>query len=108
MNFQSHVINYINDNNLGDIIQRCDYDHFKVVIPLGPDCSKHVVADEKQITEILDFFKAKKIDIKPIYSSDAQIEWLGAQPGQLIIITRINSSTGYGTDYRRVVKINNY
>lgn len=105
--FQSHVMTYINDNGLADSIQRFSYDHFKHVVPLGPNCSRHTILDEKQAEAVLNTFKVQRRIIRQIYSTDPMVAWTGAHPNQIIMIERRNAVTGVGTDYRRVVKVSN-
>jgi DNA-directed RNA polymerase subunit H (RpoH/RPB5) len=102
--FATHVLNYIHDNALAKRIQRCTYDHFKVVVPLGPGCSEHRVATVEEVKKFLDLHKLDTKEMKRIYTYDPQCIWLGAQPGDYILIDRLNPLTGRSTDIRRVVR----
>lgn len=102
--FATHVINYIHENALAKRIQSCTYDHFKVVVPLGPGCQEHRIATAEEIKKFLALHKIDTKEMKRIYTYDPQCIWLGAQPGDFVIINRLNPLTGRSTDLRRVVR----
>jgi DNA-directed RNA polymerase subunit H (RpoH/RPB5) len=102
--FATHVLNYIHDNALGRRIQRCTYDHFKTVVPLGPGCSEHRIATADEVKKFLALHKLDTKEMKRIYTYDPQAIWLGAQPGDYVLIDRVNPLSGRSFDIRRVVR----
>lgn len=103
--FQTHVINYIiGDESLSNTLELYNYNHFKTIIPLGPWCSKHRLLSEEEASQVLKLFNIDKKEMKKIFMHDPQVVWLGGEPNQIVEIQRINTVTGYGTDYRRVVR----
>lgn len=102
--FATHVLNYIQDNALHKRIQRCTYDNFKVVVPLGPGCSEHRIASAEETKKFLELHKLDTKEMKRIYTYDPQAIWLGAVPGDYVLIDRLNPITGRSTDIRRVVR----
>jgi DNA-directed RNA polymerase subunit H len=102
--FQTHVLNFISDNGLTKRIHRYNYDHFKVVVPLGPYCSPHRILSSEEAQKQIDLHKLDQKEMKKILSSDPQIIWLGAQPGDIIWIDRINPLSGLSSDIRRVIR----
>lgn len=101
--FQTHVLNHIYESGLAKRINRYYYDHFKVVVPLGPYCSPHTVLNPEEARKTIEQHNLELKEMKKIYTFDAQVIWSGAQPGQIVRIDRYNSSSGRSTDYRRVV-----
>lgn len=102
--FATHVLNYIHDNALGRRIQRCTYDHFKVVVPLGPGCSEHRIASADEVKRFLALHKLDTKEMKRIYTYDPQVIWLGAQAGDYVLIDRVNPLSGRSFDIRRVLR----
>ena len=102
--FATHVLNYIHDNALAKRIQRCTYDHFKVVVPLGPGCSDHRIASVEEVKKELALHKLDTKEMKRIYTYDPQCIWLGAAPGDYVLIDRLNPLSGRSIDIRRVVR----
>ncbi len=102
--FQTHVLNYISEQGLTKKISRYSYDHFKVVVPLGPYCSKHTILSHDEAQLIIDVHRIDPKEMKKIFTYDPQIVWLGAQPNDIILIERFNPLSGISTDLRKVVK----
>lgn len=102
--FQTHVLNFIAEQKLDRRISRYSYDHFKVVVPLGPYCSRHIVLSPTEAKEQIDLHRINSKEMKKIYTYDPQIVWLGAQPGDIIWIDRLNPLSGKSGDLRRVVR----
>lgn len=101
--FPTHVLKLIYDMDISKKINRYYYDHFKIVVPLGPYCSKHTILSIDETKEIIEQHNLVLKEMKKIYTTDSQIVWIGAQVGQIVRIDRINVNTGKSTDYRRVV-----
>ena len=102
--FQTHVLSFINDQKLARRISRYSYDHMKVVVPLGPGCSEHYIMSTSEARAQIEIHRIEQKEMKKIYTYDPQIVWLGAQPGDVIWIDRINPLTGRSADIRRVIK----
>lgn len=102
--FQTHVINYIHEEKMEHLIHRYMYDHFKDVKPLAPGANQHYILDEDDAEEVIKYFNMQRKKMRTIFTDDPQVIWLGAMPGQIIYIKRINQISGFGTDYRRVVR----
>ncbi len=102
--FQTHVLNYIAEAGMGKRINKYTYDHFKVVIPLGPHCSEHEILTPEEAKHELELHHIDSKEMKQIYTYDPQIIWLGAEPNDIVRITRINPLSGRSTDLRRVIR----
>lgn len=102
--FATHVMNYILDQGLSKRIQRCTYDNFKSVTPLGPGCSDHRIASVEEVKTFLAEHRLVTSEMKRIYTYDPQCIWLGAAPGDYVFIDRYNPLSGRSFDIRRVVR----
>lgn len=100
--FQTHVLNFIFESKLDKRIHRYLYDHFKIVIPLAPGSSRHTILSAEESRAEIELHSLNQKEMKPIFMTDPQIIWLGAQPGDIVRIERYNQSSGIGTDVRRV------
>jgi DNA-directed RNA polymerase subunit H (RpoH/RPB5) len=102
--FLQHILRYIQqDPKLNRRISRYNYDHFKVVVPLGPYCSRHTILSPEAAAKEIETHKLDPKEMKKIMSSDPQCIWLGAVPGDIILIDRLNPLTGRSTDFRKCV-----
>jgi DNA-directed RNA polymerase subunit H (RpoH/RPB5) len=103
--FGTHVLTHIYENTQGlaNMISRYNYDHFKTIIPLGPYCSEHKLLTEDQAKQLLEYHNFEVSNMKRIYTTDPQIIWLGANPGDYVLITRTSQLAGASTEIRRVV-----
>jgi DNA-directed RNA polymerase subunit H (RpoH/RPB5) len=101
--FSTHILNYIYAQpDLAEMLQIHHYDRFKVVVPLGPYCSEHRILSNEEAKEFIDYNKIEVQMMKKIYMDDPQIIWLGAEPGQYILITRLSRSSGRSNELRKV------
>lgn len=102
--FQTHVLNFISEQSLNKRISRYSYDHFKIVVPLGPYCSPHRILSVEESAKQIEIHRLDQKEMKKIYTYDPQIVWLGAQPGDIIWIDRLNPLSGRSADIRRVAR----
>jgi DNA-directed RNA polymerase subunit H (RpoH/RPB5) len=102
--FQTHVLNYIAEHGLNKRIYRYDYDNFKIVVPLGPGCGQWRILSPDEAKKQIEIHNLDQKEMKKVYTYDAQIIWLGAQPGDIVWINRFNPLSGRSSDIRRVVK----
>lgn len=102
--FQTHVINYIIDNELTNTVYRYHYDNFKIVIPLCPGSSEMRILSSEESDKVIKRYNLDTKDMKKIFTYDPQVIWLGAVHGDIIWINRYNPISGYSSDIRRVIK----
>lgn len=102
--FQPNIIKYIVEQGMDQYIHIYSYDNFKDVKPLAPGASSHFILQPNDADYVVKYFNIQRKKMKTIFTDDPQVIWLGATPNQIILIKRLNQITGYGTDYRRVVK----
>ena len=102
--FSIYVVNFVTDNNLKKRVFAYNYDRFKTVVPLGPYCSPHRIMGPEEAKEQIEMHRLDKKEMKKIFMSDPQIVWLGANPGDVIWIDRINPLSGRSSDIRIVVR----
>lgn len=91
-------------NNISKVnVENYLHIHFKMEIPKGPHCSKHVIMKPQ---ELQDEIQANFIDINhiPLISdSDPQCIWIGAKTGNIVKIVRYSINAGLATEYRKVI-----
>lgn len=65
---------------------------------------KHEILDEEEAEEVLEKYGAKEGKMPKIKENDNVIKAIGAEPGDLIKITRDSPTAGKSLYYRRVVE----
>lgn len=101
--YASAVVTQIERRAMGPRVSRYMYSHFKTIIPLGPLCSPHRLLGTDEALAMIAAHGLQRSDMKRIYTYDPQIIWLGAPPGSIIAIERINPVSGRSADLRVVV-----
>lgn len=96
--FDSHILSHIDEKKYELTIFY--YEQLKIVLPLTPDYSQHLVLDEKEAAQVKESLKCSKL--KPILMSDPALTWSGGKSGDIIKIIRNSRNTGVAVDYRQV------
>jgi len=64
---------------------------------------KHRILSNGEVNQLLEKYKIRKFELPKILKSDEMIKKIGAEPGQVIEITRKSQTTGIVKYYRVVI-----
>jgi DNA-directed RNA polymerase subunit H len=65
---------------------------------------EHIIMSDGEVEKILKKYDIKKEELPLIRSDDPVVKLIGAEPGQVLKITRENSPAGVSEYYRLVVE----